>query len=82
MTQKHCNRCNCYITWPEYYIKGQRPLNLDGSIHSCILTKTSDVTSNQTIVVPIQDIVAGHTKLFAKLIQRIDTLEERILKND
>lgn len=82
MTQKRCNHCNCYITWPENYIKGQRPLNLDGSIHSCILTKPSDIISNQTSVSPIQDIVSGHTKLLAKLIQRIDILEKRITKND
>ncbi len=81
MTQKHCKHCNCCITWPENYIKGQRPLNLDGSIHSCILPKPSNVISNQTSVAPIQDIVFGHTELLAKLSQRMDELGKRDCKN-
>lgn len=30
-----CNRCQQEIKWPEPYQQGQKPLNMDGSVHSC-----------------------------------------------
>jgi len=75
-----CKNCDINITWPENYIKGQRPTNLDGSIHFCVSTKSSNIIPNQTSIIPLPEIVDGHTKLFVKLIQRIESLEKRIDK--
>ena len=30
-----CNRCNQDIKWPENFSPGNKPLNLDNSVHSC-----------------------------------------------
>jgi len=32
---KTCNHCSKEIKWPEPYVKGNLPLNLDGSEHRC-----------------------------------------------
>jgi len=32
---KTCNNCDKEIKWPEPYVKGNLPLNLDGSEHRC-----------------------------------------------
>jgi len=76
MITKEYRNCGDNIIWPEIYNRGQRPLNLDGTIHYCISTETSNIISNQTKM-PLSEIVDGHTKLFAKLIHRIDVLEKR-----
>ena len=81
MISENCKDCNGYIIWPEYY-RGQRPLNLDGTIHYCVSTETSNIISNQTKILPLPDIVYGHTRLLAKLIQRINDLEKGLSKND
>ena len=30
-----CNRCDADITWKKPFTQGDRPLNLDNSVHSC-----------------------------------------------
>ena len=43
-----CNQCSMEIKWPEHYQKGDRPLNLDNSVHSCAKPSTSStgITEN------------------------------------
>ena len=31
----NCNRCQAEITWPQPFVKGNKPLNPNGSIHVC-----------------------------------------------
>ena len=31
----NCNRCQAEITWPQPFVKGNKPLNPDGTQHSC-----------------------------------------------
>ena len=31
----NCNRCQAEITWPQPFVKGNKPLNPDGSQHFC-----------------------------------------------
>ena len=31
----NCNRCQAEITWPQPFVKGNKPLNKDGSQHTC-----------------------------------------------
>lgn len=31
----NCNRCQAEITWPQPFVKGNKPLNPDGSAHFC-----------------------------------------------
>lgn len=77
MISKNCDRCNANIIWPENYIEGQKFLNLDGGIHFCVSTKPSNIGSNKTSIIPIPEIVKGHTKLIAKLLLRIERLEKK-----
>lgn len=30
-----CNRCGSEITWKKPFVHGDRPLNMDNSVHSC-----------------------------------------------
>ena len=52
-----CNRCGLEITWKKPFTHGDRPLNMDNSVHSCMNsyekeeatiteTKTAPKTSN------------------------------------
>jgi len=36
-----CNRCNADITWKKPFTQGDRPLNLDNSVHSCAKKETT-----------------------------------------
>lgn len=31
----NCNRCQAEITWPQPFVKGNKPLNPDGTPHKC-----------------------------------------------
>ena len=31
----NCNRCQGIITWPQPFVKGNKPLNPDGTPHTC-----------------------------------------------
>ena len=31
----NCNRCQGVITWPQPFVKGNKPLNTDGTPHIC-----------------------------------------------
>ncbi len=72
-----CENCDVNIIWPENYNKKQRYLNLDGSVHFCVSAKSLNIGSSKTSIIPIPEIVKGHTKLIAKLILRIERLEKK-----
>lgn len=39
-----CNRCDAEITWKKPFTQGDRPLNLDNSVHSCKREETTSST--------------------------------------
>ena len=41
-----CNRCGAEIKWPENFEPGNRPLNLDSSLHKCSKKETPNSTPN------------------------------------
>ena len=42
-----CNQCSSEIKWKKPFVKGDRPLNLDDSIHSCKKSESSTgITQN------------------------------------
>lgn len=42
-----CNRCEAEITWPQPFVKGNKPLNIDGSAHFCKTQEKIDRSPNQ-----------------------------------
>ena len=42
-----CNQCQSEIRWKSPYVKGDRPLNLDDSVHSCAKPSTSSTGITQ-----------------------------------
>ena len=60
-----CNRCNQDIKWPENFSPGNKPLNLDNSVHSCAKPSTSStgITENAlTAATVLSEIEAFRTK--------------------
>ena len=46
----NCNRCQAEITWPVPFVKGNKPLNPDGSQHFCKAEKKEEYKSpNQSL---------------------------------
>lgn len=43
----NCNRCQAEITWPVPFVKGNKPLNPDGSPHFCKGEKREERSPNQ-----------------------------------
>ncbi len=39
-----CNRCNAEIKWPVPFVKGNKPLNLDDTPHTCNTASTQETT--------------------------------------
>ena len=31
----NCNRCGGQVSWPENWQQGQKPINADGTVHTC-----------------------------------------------
>ena len=49
-----CNQCGGDIKWPQPFVQGARPLNLDNSVHSCKKPETSTgITDNAITAVTI-----------------------------
>lgn len=48
----NCNRCNAEIKWPEPYVKGNLPLNLDGTQHKCQKQETLSSTKPSSKLEP------------------------------
>jgi len=50
-----CNRCDAEITWKKPFTQGDRPLNLDNSVHTCVKKETTPtgITNNAITSVTI-----------------------------
>ena len=45
----NCNRCQSEITWSQPFVKGNKPLNPDGSVHFCKTEKKEERSPNQSL---------------------------------
>jgi len=47
-----CNRCGSEITWKKPFTQGDRPLNMDNSVHSCVKPEESEPEAKTTLKTP------------------------------
>ena len=45
----NCNRCQAEITWPQPFVKGNKPLNPNGTPHFCEQKKEEYKSPNQSL---------------------------------
>ena len=59
----NCNRCQAEITWPQPFVKGNKPLNLNGSAHFCKTEKNEGRSPNQSLFDTVKwDVVPDEEK--------------------
>ena len=64
-----CNQCGGDITWKKPFVQGDRPLNLDNSIHSCAKpdTPSTGITPNAIGAVSILAECEAFRQKFGKI---------------
>ena len=72
-----CNRCNAEITWKKPFTQGDRPLNLDNSVHSCAKKETTPtgITDNAiSAVTALTECQQFHSKFKDLTDSKFDSL--------
>ncbi len=72
-----CNQCGGDITWKKPFAKGDRPLNLDNSVHSCVKKETTPtgITNNSiSALTALAECEAFQTKFSNLTDSKFDSL--------